>query len=284
MYRAKRAGGRGFRFFEPADDRSGQQLVVLRSELTRAVQREEFVLHYQPQVDLRSGRVLGAEALLRWNHPERGLLPPFEFLEAAENTGLIVEIGEWVLTQAAEQRRRFAATNPQFRMGINVSMRQVLDPDFGDRMTHALIASGSDTAGLELELTETWVMEDPRRAVERLWPLREMGLRLSIDDFGTGYSNIRGLSELPVDGVKIDREFVSEIHAQRNHQTVVRAIEVLADGLDLEVIAEGVETEAERRWLTEEGITKGQGYLFAKPLPVHEFEQWAKAQTAGEPD
>ena len=275
MYEIKRSGGRGFRYFDSSTDQVARDLVALRTDLRRGVEEDEFVLHYQPQIDIHRQTLIGAEALVRWNHPEHGLLPPGRFLEAAEQTGLIVELGYWVLKAAAQQQSRWAAELGPLRMGINVSFRQIRESDFARRARQIIAASGADPGRIDLELTETWIMEDHESAIQHLAPLKELGMRVAVDDFGTGYSTLWALDKLPLDTLKVDRSFVTDIHENSSRQAMVRGILTIAEGLGLEVIAEGIERDVELLWLTENGVRFGQGYYFAAPMPADEFEAWA---------
>ena len=276
MYEIKRSGGRGFRYFDSSTDQVARDLVALRTDLRRGVEEDEFVLHYQPQIDIHRQTLVGAEALVRWNHPEHGLLPPGRFLEAAEQTGLIVELGSWVLKAAAQQQSRWAADLGPLRMGINVSFRQIRESDFARGARQIIAESGADPGRIDLELTETWIMEDQESAIQHLTPLKELGMRVAVDDFGTGYSTLWALDKLPLDTLKVDRSFVTDIHENSSRQAMVRGILTIAEGLGLEVIAEGIERDVELRWLTENGVRFGQGYYFAAPMPADDFEAWAE--------
>ncbi len=272
MYRAKEAGGGGVRFFSEATGERAKGRSQIRRDLHRAIDQHEFLIHYQPQVDLRTRAWIGGEALVRWQHPSQGLLSAGTFVEVAESSGLIVDIGEWVLSEVVGHSRAWTASGRAIRTSLNVSYRQLLDPGFIDRVEGILKRAPFDPSRTELELTETWAVQNLDLASERLKPLREMGFRIAIDDFGIGYSNLAALSRLEADTVKIDGSFISGIDQNEFHQTIAHALRLMAGRLGFDLVAEGVETEAECQWLLENGIFRAQGYLFAAPLPFHAFD------------
>ena len=241
-------------------------------DLRHAIDRDELRLHYQPEVDLRTGRYVGAEALVRWQHPERGLVPPVEFIGLAEDTGLIVPIGGWVLAEALRQVAtwRQAGTGPSV-VSVNISARQLGEPDFVDATRHAIEGAGVESAALCLELTESSLME--AGAIPILRDLGDMGIGLSLDDFGTGYSSLVYLRRFPLDYVKIDRQFVAGLRPGSQDTAIVSAIIDLAHALDLTVVAEGVETEEQAAVLREMGCDIGQGYLWSRPVPAAELRE-----------
>jgi EAL domain-containing protein (putative c-di-GMP-specific phosphodiesterase class I) len=248
----------------------------LRSALSM---RNEFVLHYQPQVDLKTGRIVGMEALLRWKHPELGMVPPSRFIGIAEETGLIVPIGAWVMRTAAAQNKAWQdAGLGLLRVAVNLSARQFGAADLVSGIERVLEDTGLDPACLELELTESLFMSDVTPAVELLHRMKALGVQLSIDDFGTGYSSFSYLSRFPIDVLKIDRSFVNDIHIDANDAAIVASIIALAHNLRLSVIAEGVETAEQLDYLRHQGCDEMQGYYFSRPLPVHEFEQLLRQQ------
>ncbi|WP_162241850.1 bifunctional diguanylate cyclase/phosphodiesterase [Pseudorhodoferax sp. Leaf267] len=246
----------------------------LEQDLRRALEREEFVLHYQPVFDLAAGRAVGAEALLRWQHPERGLLLPGAFIGAAEASGLIEPIGLWVLRQACAQVRDWNGQGlAGLRMAINVSARQFLNPLLKDQVLAAIARCNLSPAQLEIELTETAAMADHAHTHRVFTALRDAGVGISIDDFGTGYASMSYLRKLPFDKLKIDREFVTDVHQTRPSQAICSALIALARGLGLRVLAEGAETASEVNHLAQQGCDLFQGYFFARPVPAADFAQ-----------
>jgi diguanylate cyclase (GGDEF)-like protein/PAS domain S-box-containing protein len=277
MYQAKSAGRNTFQYYSAALSLHTSEQVALEGQLRRAVNREEFVLHYQPQFD-REGRMVGVEALIRWLDPERGLVSPDRFIPLAEETGLIVPIGEWVLQQACRQMAEWHGQGaPDLRVSVNVAGPQLMRTDIVATVRDALETSGLAPRALELELTETFVMEHVAQTFETLSALRALGVRVAIDDFGTGHSSLANLKRLPADTLKIDRAFVNDLPDDRNDVAITRAILAMSRELDLETVAEGVETEAQRSFLGSEGCTLFQGYLFAPPLPATEIgRRWIR--------
>jgi len=239
---------------------------VLESDLRRALGSDQFFLVYQPTFDLASGRLAGVEALLRWTHPVRGTVMPDEFIPSLESTGLIVAVGSWVLQQACAQAAVWNADGRQVSMAVNVSGRQLELDGFADDVAAQLKSSGLDPDLLTLELTETVLMEDVQRTLTRLRALQGTGVRLAVDDFGTGYSSMAYLQRFPIDVIKIDRSFVTEMTQTRESAALVHAMVQMAKALELEIVAEGIETEEQRSMLQAEGVDIGQGYLFARPL------------------
>lgn len=279
MYQAKSAGRNAYCFFDERMNADNRERLALELDLRQALSRDEFVLHYQPIVDLRSGRLLAAEALLRWRHPEFGLLGPDRFIGAAERSGLIVEIGEWVLGEACRQAiLRQAGGLPRFVMSVNLSAVQFRRGNLGNLgevVQAALTRYGLSPSGLELELTESILLQD----CEQLHQLKEMGVKLSIDDFGTGYSNLAYLQRFQVDKLKIDQSFVRGLGDNPQNQAIVTAIVQMARSLGLHTVAEGIEDEATRQLLVELGCDQGQGYLFARPLPAAELNSFVTRQS-----
>jgi EAL domain-containing protein (putative c-di-GMP-specific phosphodiesterase class I)/ActR/RegA family two-component response regulator len=245
----------------------------MTAELRDALLAGEFVLHYQPKVELATGQVVGAEALLRWQHPRRGLVMPGEFLDAAEASDMVLELGEWVLrTGCAQTAAWHDAGAPAVAVAINLSGRQFRDERLPERVAGVLRETGLRPSALELDLTEAIVMEDAANFVARLAALKAQGIRLSLDDFGTGYSNLSYLKRFPLDYLKVDRSFVQDVTTSPDDAAIVRAVISLGHSLGLAIVAEGVETEAQVEWLRRERCEQIQGYLFSRPLPATEFE------------
>jgi diguanylate cyclase (GGDEF)-like protein/PAS domain S-box-containing protein len=273
MHRAKEAGRARYEVFDTEMHRRSMALLRLEGELRRAVEREEFRVHYQPIVDLSSGRLAGFEALVRWQHPERGIVLPSEFVPLAEETGLIVPIGEWVLLQACRQLQAWSQAfpgQPGIRMSANLSTRQFAQPDLAGRVQWALEETGTSGASLHLEITESAVMETRDSASRTLARLKELGIRISIDDFGTGYSSLSYLQRLPIDTLKIDQSFVRLMGPGSRESEIVRTIVALAHNLGMSVVAEGVERVAQEAELRGLGCDYGQGFLYAEPLEAAE--------------
>ncbi len=278
MYQAK-ADGRGtFRFFDPEMDRRSATRMMLESSLRRALDSGGLSLAFQPKVDLASGRILGMEALLRWKHPELGSIPPSEFIPIAEESGLVVPLGAWVLAAACRQLRLWRdAGFLTARLAINLSPRQFADAQLLELVVEQLSRHELSPQSIELEVTESTVMADPERAIATLNRLHGLGIRIAIDDFGTGYSSLSYLKRLPLDTLKIDRSFVSDICSNPDDAAIARAIVALGRSLGLEIVAEGVETDSQRELLLALGCTVGQGYLFAAPEPPEAAERFLRA-------
>jgi diguanylate cyclase (GGDEF)-like protein/PAS domain S-box-containing protein len=273
MYQAKDSGRNNFQFFTANMHAKAVARLSLEGDLRRAIDRGQFVLHYQPVLNLSSGRVVGAEALLRWNHPDRGLIVPADFVPLAEETGLIVPIGEWVLKTACAQARSWLDRgHDPIRMMVNISARQFQERKLGDLIDRTLASTGLPADLLELEITESVVMRDTEDTIRSLNNLKAKGLRLSVDDFGTGYSSLGYLKLFPVDALKIDRSFVRDISVDAFDEAIAAAIVGLARSLHLQVIAEGVETVTQLAFLRRVGCDEMQGHLFSKAVPADEFE------------
>lgn len=273
MYQAKKAGRSTLRFFDPEMQETINTRAALETELHRAIERQEFQLYYQLQVG-EAGRALSAEVLIRWVHPERGLIVPTEFIPLAEETGLIIPIGNWVLDNACAQIKVWQQSKQteQLSLSVNVSARQFYEPDFVNQVRTAVEKHAINPAQLKLELTESMMLDQVDRAIETMSALKEIGVRFSLDDFGTGYSSLQYLKKLPLSQLKIDQSFVRDIADDVNDQAIVRTIIAMAETLNLNVIAEGVETEQQRQLLQTNGCNTYQGYLFSRPLPLQEFE------------
>jgi diguanylate cyclase (GGDEF)-like protein len=274
MYRAKKLGRNNFQFYTPAMNEEAMERVRIESALRNALERNEFVLHYQPQVDLASGEIVGMEALIRWQHPEMGMVAPSRFIGVAEDTGLIVPIGAWVMRAACLQNQAWQQAGlGKLRVAVNLSARQFGAANLVEQIRAVLEETGLAPACLEIELTESLFMSDVTLAVELLHSMKALGVNLSIDDFGTGYSSLSYLSRFPIDVLKIDRSFVAAITRDSNDAAIVDSIIALAHNLKLAVIAEGVETEEQLDYLRRHGCDEMQGYYFSRPLPAAEFEQ-----------
>jgi diguanylate cyclase (GGDEF)-like protein/PAS domain S-box-containing protein len=272
MYRAKADGRDGFCVFAPDMDTTARAITVLESDLRRALVRQEFVLHYQPQIDLASGRIVGAEALIRWRRENGDLVHPGDFLARAEENGLIVPINEWVLREACGQATAWLGQGlPPIRVAVNLSSVQFRKQNVQELVEDALRESRLDPARLELELTETILMQDTEVVVQHLRALQKLGVTFSIDDFGTGYSSLAYVKNFPVDRLKIDRSFVRNLKSDANDAAIVRAIINLGHSLNLEVLAEGVETAAQVAHLRAEGCDEVQGFYFGRPMPSDDF-------------
>jgi diguanylate cyclase (GGDEF)-like protein/PAS domain S-box-containing protein len=267
MYRAKEIGRNNYQFYTPEMNIRAQELLSMESNLRRALDRDEFLLHFQPKASAATGEITGVEALLRWRHPERGLVSPAEFIPVLEETGLIVPVGEWVIKAACEQVRAWqqAGITP-VPVAVNLSARQFQSPRLGASIVSVIEASGIEPRFLELEITESSLMQNADSAVSTLQFLKSRGLRISIDDFGTGYSSLAYLKRFPLDALKIDRSFVRDLTTDPDDATITRAVISMAHSLGLKVIAEGVETESQYEFLAENGCDEIQGYLFSRPL------------------
>ena len=274
MYKVKAAGGNSFRYYTTEMNARSLERLNMTSDLRRALQRDELVLYYQPQVNLRNGEIIGGEALLRWRHPKRGLVPPGQFIPLAEDTGLIVAIGEWVLRTACLQNKAWhEAGLPPITLSVNVSAHQFAAQNVVKVVETILHETGIDPSTLELELTESAVMADAEQFVHATKSLKELHVPLTIDDFGTGFSSLSYLKRFALDRLKIDISFVRDITQDPNSASIAQAIISLAHNLRLSVIAEGVETEAQLNFLRARGCDEMQGFYFSKPIPAAEFEQ-----------
>jgi diguanylate cyclase (GGDEF)-like protein len=272
MYRAKHDGGKVFRFYAADMNRRARAGLILDTDLREAIAKQQFVLRYQPQIALRTGLVTGAEALLRWDRPGHGLIGPSEFLARAEENGLIIPINEWVLREACREAKSWQQRgHPPIRVGVNMSSVQFFKQNVPLLVTKVLADSGLDPWLLDLELTESIVMHDAEAVARDLQQLRDLGVRISIDDFGTRYSTLSYVKHFPVDCLKIDQCFVREISSNPSDAAIVRAIVSLGHSLDLEIVAEGVETVEQTALLRAEGCDEVQGFYFAAPMRAEEL-------------
>jgi EAL domain-containing protein (putative c-di-GMP-specific phosphodiesterase class I) len=273
MYVAKR-GSSGYIVYSPDQDEHGSDRLAFIAELRAAIDRDELVLHYQPKVSLKTGRCVRAEALVRWNHPVRGLIPPDQFVPLAEQTGLIKPLTRWVLGAALRQCRAWRDSGFDLPVAVNLSMLNLHDPELTESVAELLVACGVPPAFLKVEVTESAIMSDPERALETLRCLRGMGVAVAIDDFGTGHSSLNYLKHLPVEDIKLDRSFVREMRVDESDFAIVRSTVQLAHSLDLRVIAEGVEDEETWDLLAALGCDAAQGYYMSRPLPAEDLESW----------
>ena len=281
MYRAKERGRDNYQLYTAAMTALAIDRLSLENRLRQALRNDELVLHYQPIVDLSDGRVRGAEALLRWRHPERGLLAPAEFISLAELSGLIAPIGRWVLQTACAQIREWQAMgHPQFTVSVNLSPRQFLQADLVSQVAGALERSGIDAASLDLEITESNAMENAELTINTLWELRRLGVGISMDDFGTGYSSLNYLKRFPIGRVKLDQSFVRDVVSNPEDAAIVRAVIAMAHTLRLVVAAEGVENEKQLSFLREHQCDEMQGFLFSPPVAPDEFRNLLRRRQA----
>jgi diguanylate cyclase (GGDEF)-like protein/PAS domain S-box-containing protein len=273
MYEAKKSGRNTLRFFDPAMQEELEVRAQLETGLREALRKQQFRLYYQMQVD-HSGRILGAEVLLRWIHPERGLISPLQFIPLAEETGLIIPIGTWVLENACLQLKAWEAdpSTRELQLAVNVSGRQFRQPDFVAQVSEILGRTAINPMRLKLELTESIVLDNVDDTIAKMYALRQVGVSFSMDDFGTGYSSLAYLTQLPLNQLKIDQSFVQHIGSKASDATIIQTIIGMARNLGMEVIAEGVETQEQRDFLEANGCTLYQGYLFGKPIPFEEFD------------
>jgi diguanylate cyclase (GGDEF)-like protein/PAS domain S-box-containing protein len=280
MYRAKELGRNTFEFFGQLSGERVAERFALENDLRRALQRGELALHFQPQIDSITGKVHCMEALLRWHHPERGLVPPNTFIPIAEEAGLIIPIGEWVLQEACRQAQAWRTERGwELRVAVNLSPRQFHQKEFPEVVSRILEAAGLPPHFLELEITESHAMQNPEMAIKMLAELKSMGLRIAIDDFGTGYSSLSYLRRFPIDALKIDQSFVRDIESNENDAAIVSAVIAMAHKLRLTVIAEGVETELQSNFLREQQCEQMQGFLFSRPKPVEDLDEFMAGLT-----
>jgi EAL domain-containing protein (putative c-di-GMP-specific phosphodiesterase class I) len=274
LYRAKNRGRGRYEVFDETMNAQALERLELEADLRGAVERGEFTVYYQPKIALETGRVVGMEALVRWQHPRRGLVSPAAFIPLAEETGLIRPLGQWVLEEACRQTKRWHEHVPGLTLvtSVNLSARQFQQPTLVEDVAAALRQSGVDPGCIQLEITESVAMEDAEAAVTTLQQLKALGIQLAIDDFGTGYSSLAYLKRFPVDALKIDRAFVSGLGRDSEDASIVNAVASLGHALNLSIVAEGIETIEESRQVHALGCEVGQGYYFAKPMARAEVD------------
>ncbi len=272
MYRAKEMGRRNFQYYAPDMTEAAYDRVMLESALRKGLEEQQFVLYYQPQIDLHDGRIVGVEALIRWRHPDLGILAPGHFIQAAEDSGLIVPMGKWVLEEACRQMVQWKDAGLSLDyMAVNLAGQQIHESSLYELIQTLIIKTGCKPEWLELEITETFIMQRIGHAIETLDQLKQLGVNMAIDDFGTGYSSLSYLRRLPIDKLKIDRSFIRDITIDPNDAAIVQAIIGLGQTLNLEVIAEGVETLQQKEFLLEQGCDQGQGYYIGHPEPAEKI-------------
>ena len=282
MYHAKDQGKNNYQFYSQSLHTTSLERLALEGELRKALEREEFLLHYQPKLEARTRTIIGMEALIRWQHPEKGLIPPAEFIPLAEETGLIAPIGEWVLWKACAQIKAIHGEGfHSLTMGVNLSNRQFAQQDLVEMVGRVLNESAVDPKALEVEITESTIMQNPAIAIITLEHWKAMGIQIAIDDFGKGYSSLDYLKRLPLNSLKIDRDFIMNFTTNPDDAAITTAIVSLAHSLKLKVIAEGVETEEQLAFLQELGCDEVQGYLFSRPIPAEELVELLKSEEKG---
>jgi EAL domain-containing protein (putative c-di-GMP-specific phosphodiesterase class I) len=279
MYKAKNEGRNSFQFYTEDMTTRAYERVALEANLRRAVENKEFYLCYQPQVDGISGKLIGMEALIRWEHPELGTIPPFKFIPLAVETGLIIQIDRFVMRTAMRQLKQWyeSGLNPG-TLALNLTVKQLRQDDFISVLKEMLIETGCLSEWIELEITEGEIMENPEQAIKVLQEISEMGIKLAIDDFGTGYSSLAYLKRLPVDKLKIDRSFISNLPDDEDDIVIVQTIIALSNSLRLSVIAEGVETIEQKEFLIGNGCPHIQGYFYGKPMKAESMLEMLKKE------
>ncbi len=277
MHHAKNRGGKVYQFFDSDLNETAIRRIELENNLRNAIEEEEFLLFYQPKVDITTSKIVGAEALIRWNHPQQGMVPPFKFIPVAEETGLIIDVGRWVLNEACRQNKEWQRQKlPPLSVAVNVSPRQFQYPGFFEDVKNAIEQSGLNPDFLELEITESMLMSDVEEVVNKLKKLTGFGLSMAIDDFGTGYSNLSYLVRFPVSTLKIDRAFVKDVETDDAIAALTHSIIRMSRNLNLKIVAEGAENKNHISFLKDHGCNVVQGYYYSKPLPAQEFGELLK--------
>lgn len=279
MYTAKENGRGKFCVFSPEMNQRVFEYLWLDTNLRKALDNDQLLIHYQPKITWR-GEVRSLEALVRWQFPERGLIPPMEFISYAEESGLIVPLGRWVMLDVVRQVAKWRDKGINLRVAVNVSARQLADQTIFSDLKQALKDLSFEYCPIDVELTESCLIENEELALSVIQQFSRLGAQIHLDDFGTGYSSLSQLARFPIDAIKLDQAFVRDIHKQSISQSLVRAIVAVAQALNLQVIAEGVESAKEDAFLTKNGVNERQGYLFAKPMPAAAFERWLKRYQA----
>jgi EAL domain-containing protein (putative c-di-GMP-specific phosphodiesterase class I) len=272
MYRAKEAGRGGFQFYDRSMNARARDRLMMETMLRRALERDEFVLHYQPRIDLATGEIVGAEALIRWQHPERGLVAPPEFMSVSEQTGLVIPIGEWAIDTACRQSAAWRAAGLRpVKVAVNLAVTHLRERGLPGLVARVLQEHALPPASLEIEVTESVLMVDPELCLETALRLNDLGVGLSIDDFGTGYASLSYLKRLPIKALKIDQSFVRDLATDPDDAAIITAIIAMAHNLKLSVVAEGVETEAQRAFLKAHRCDEFQGFLVSPAVEASEF-------------
>jgi cyclic di-GMP phosphodiesterase Gmr len=274
MYVAKEEGRQTFRVFTPEMNNKVRDFMWLDTNMRRAFEENQFELYYQPKVSLATGRIESVEALVRWNHPERGVVSPAAFIPFAEESGLIVPLGKWVMNAAAKQAGAWKKQDLDIRVAINLSARQLRSPSIIEDFTHAILSNDASPSLVDLELTESCLVEDEKLAHRLIRMFRELGAQVHLDDFGTGYSSLSQLARLPLDVLKLDGSFIQSIHTDAKAQALVRSMVAVGHELNLRIVAECVETEEQAEFLRKIGVDYAQGYLFGKPMRASDFQAW----------
>lgn len=284
LNRAKEQGRNNYQLYTPAMNARAFERLALENSLRKALEREQFLLHYQAQLDLQTGSIPAMESLVRWQHPDLGLVYPSEFIPLAEETGLIVPLGEWVLRTACAQSKAWQKAGlPAMAVGVNLSARQFQHHDLVDSVGRVLKETELDPQDLELEITESIAMQNADFTIVILRDLKEMGVQVSLDDFGTGYSSLSYLKKFPIDTLKIDQSFVRDLSVDANDAAIANAVIVLAHSLKLKVVAEGVESKEQEEFLRSHGCDRIQGHLFSNPLSAEDFESMVRQKIQSHP-
>ena len=274
MYHAKKQGRNNFQFFDPSMNEASVEQLAIETSLRKAIDNNELVLYYQPQVSIIGGQIVGMEALLRWKHPLKGFISPTSFIPVAEETGMIIKIGEWVIHEACKQGADWAKRGfKPILISVNLSAKQLREDRLNEIIAQILVETGMNPKYLGLELTESAIILDPERALERLKNIKSMGIKMSMDDFGTGYSSLSYLKKFPLDTLKIDQSFIHDIMLNQEDASLVKAIISMAHSLGMDVVAEGVEQQEQMEFLAKHGCDTIQGYLFSRALPADKVEE-----------